>query len=170
MPSSLDAVIKNALEKKIGEQVWDILKDQIEEDIYGKKPSGEWSFSSQQDGAGGTYKRRKETGLLDESKKYIQADRTGGNTWRLRVSTLADPAPSVLGYTWVPSIGGFLALLEKGDLGFVTTRYKNGHLATWAFPRPVISHAQWKANENKGKYTAELYEAINKAISKKKKK
>lgn len=148
MPSSLDAVIKNTLEKQIGEKVWKILKDHIEKDVYEVYTP---SF----------YERRRENGLLNESDKYIFADRDG-DLWRLRVSTNARPSPSVLGTTWVHHTGGFLALLEKGDLGFWS---RSGNSVTHPFPRPVITNAQDEAMKHMPEYEAELYAAINKAIS-----
>lgn len=154
MPSSLDAIIKNVLEKKIGEKVWKILKDHIEKDVYEVyTPS--------------TYQRRRQNGLLNEADKYIFVDHDG-DLWGLRVSTNARPSPSVLGTTWVHHTGGFLALLEEGDLGFFTKQYSYNMVRPGEkkrFPRPVITNAQDEAMKHMPEYEAELYAAINKAIS-----
>lgn len=162
MPSSLDAVIKNVLEKKIGEKVWKILKDHIEKDVYDAyKPNGRWVWGTAQDDEVNGYQRRREKGLLNEAGKYIFVDRDG-DLWGLRVSTKARPSESVLGYKWTHHTGGFLALLEKGDLGFWS---RSGNSVTHPFPRPVITNAQDEAMSHMPEYEAEIYAAINKAIS-----
>ena len=170
MAKSLDAVIRTALEKKIGEKVWKVLKDHIEKDVYAAyKPEGEWGWGTKQDSLHDGYQRRREKGLLNEADKYIDVDYNAGtDVWRLRVSTNAQPSESVLGQSWKPYVGGFLRLLEEGNLGFWSKSFDNWyHMSrvTHPFPRPVITNAQEEANQNRSKYEAELYAAINKAIS-----
>lgn len=175
MANKLEAVIKQTLEKKIGEQVWKILKDHIEEDVYNAyQPGGRWSwgasypYGSEYNG----YQRRRSGGLLNESDKYINVmHAAGSDRWLLRVSTTATPSESVLGHSWSHHVGGFLALLEKGDLGFWsrTMDKYNQTDVTHPFPRPVITNAQQEADSNKARYQEELYKAINKAKPKQKK-
>lgn len=157
MPKTLDSVIKAALEKKIGEQVWKILKDHIDEEIY-KHP-----IRSNDDDHRSRYRQRRSGGLLNEADKYIKVlHEPGSNQYTLRVTTTAPPSPSTLGWAWVPSIGGFLQMLEIGDLGYVSKGRKKTRTL---FPRPAISTAQDEVNRNKKKYEAEIYAAINKAMS-----
>ena len=162
---ALEAAIKKTIEKQIGEQVWQILKDHIEEDIYkAYSPSGEWVWGTPQDSDEDGYQRRRKNGLLKESDKYIDVDHVpGSNSYRLRVSTTATPSESVLGNEWDSSIiGGFLAMLEKGNLGF-WSRHNIGYRGvTHPFPRPVIKNAQAEAEENMGKFTREIIAAVNK--------
>lgn len=161
MAKSLDAVIRETLENKIGDQVWKVLKQHIKTDIYDAyNPKGNWSFAEST--------RRKSGGLSDDANKYTEVVKLPNGTWRLRVTSIADPSPSVLGWAWVPSIGGFLQMLEKGDLGFWTRKHsqnmtREGEKKT--FPRPAITNAQDEVNKNYEKYRAELYAAISKALS-----
>ena len=171
MAKSIDAVIKATLEKKIGKQVWKVLKDHIDKDVYDVyTPNGRWVWGTPQDSATNGYQRRRKTGLLNESDKYINVDHAAGtNMWSLRVSTNAHPSKSVLGDTWNHHVGGFLRLLEEGDLGFWTSSQSQNMTRKGErkrFPRPVITNAQEEADRNKSKYEADLYAAINKAISK----
>jgi len=170
MARSLDAVIRTTLEKKIGEKVWKVLKDHIEKDVYDAyTPSGEWVWGTPQDSETDGYQRRRNSGLLNESDKYINVDHVSGtDVWSLRVSTNARPSKSVLKSTWNHHVGGFLRLLEEGDLGF-WTRTQSQNMTREGekkrFPRPVITNAQEEANKNRSKYEAELRAAIEKAIS-----
>lgn len=168
MAKSLDAVIRTALEKDIGKKVWKILKAHIEKDVYDAyKPTGVWVWGTKQDSYYSGYKRRLEKGLLNEADKYINVDHDAGtDVWTLKVTTNAQPSESVLGWSWKPHEGGFLRLLEEGNLGFWSRSvewYRKDF--NHPFRRPVITNAQEEANQNRSKYEAELYAAINKAIS-----
>lgn len=166
---TLNAVIKNTLEQKIGEQVWEILKEHIEKDVYeAYSPRGTWVWGTPQDSGFSGYQRRRQKGLLSESDKNISVyHQPAGNKWTLRVTTDAQPTPSVLGDSWVSKPGGFLRLLEEGYLGFWLDTLSSARRISWPFPRPVITNAQAEANRNKKKYSAELTAAIIKAISEK---
>ncbi len=168
---SLEAIIKKTIEKQIGEQVWQILKDHIEEDIYrAYSPGGEWVWGTPHDSPDIGYQRRRTKGLLKESDKYIDVDHVpGSDLYTLRVTTTATPSESVLGYDWDSSIiGGFLAMLDKGNLGF-WSRTMGGYGqtdVTHPFPRPALRNAQEEANKNKAKYKAEIEAVVNKAMRK----
>lgn len=161
--TAIDAVIKQTLEKQIGEQVWDILKEHIEEDVYkAYTPEGRWVFGTPQDSLYDGYQRRRTTGLLNESDKSITVSNVG-NTWTLHVTTNAQPTPSVLGDSWDAKPGGFLSLLESGNLGFWS--WMNDRVPD-PFPRPVIRNAQEEASANMKKYSNELASIVKEAMSK----
>ena len=165
---AIDAVIKQALEHQIGEQVWDILKVHIEGDVYNDySPGGRWMWGTPQDNPYIGYQRRRTTGLLYESDKNIRVSNSG-NKWNLRVTTNAQPTPSVLNDSWDDSPGGFLALLESGNLGFWsrTLDTYGQRDVTHPFPRPVITNAQREASANMKKYSKELTSIIKEAMSK----
>ncbi len=161
--AKVDAVIKEVLEKQIGEQVWEILKEHIQTDVYDEYlPAGRWVWGTKQDSAFLGYQRRYKKGLLNEADKSITINHSpGGSVWELRVTTTAQPTPSVLGDGWTSRPGGFLALLEEGNLGFWSrTLIDIPH----PFPRPVITNAQEEVDKNKAKYYAEIKSVISKLI------
>ena len=165
---AIDAVIKATLEKQIGEQVWNVLKDHIDKDVYGEYlPAGRWVWGTPQDSRDNGYQRRKTTGLLNKSDKSITVNHSlGGNTWNLRVTTNAQTS-SVLGDKWDEKPGGLLALLESGNLGFWSRTMEQHGIrgVTHRFPRPVITNAQEEAEGNMKQYYAEVVTAIKKAMS-----
>lgn len=126
--ASLIAAIENKvpviLKEYVAPVAEQIFKEHIKSDIYNvysPKPNG-WVTSG---GERTTYQRRH---VLEGA---VKSDMEGKNT--LVVTSTASPSPSVLpGYGVSGGDGGFLKLLESGNMGL----WRGG------FARPAVSNAQ----------------------------
>lgn len=119
------------LEKYVKPVMQKILLEHIREDIYGSSPSSSYAgrpARTPYDKAGLPAPKQyvRSYNLLDAGNIVTELD---GNT--LYMTSNAQP-PTVWSGSWSATEGGFLALLEGGDLGV----WRKG------FPRPALTNAQ----------------------------
>ena len=136
------------LEKYVKPVMQEILLEHIREDIYGSSPTSSYAgrpAKTPYDKAGlpspNWYVRS--YNLLDAGNLFTEID---GNT--IYMTSNAQP-PTVWSGSWSATDGGFLALLEGGDLGM----WRKG------FPRPALSNAQKEVDRSQA-----IRSAINKGF------
>ena len=119
--AAVEAVVPKILTGYVADVAEDILLKHIVSDVYGvdrRSPNG-WF--------GSMYQRRHS--LENSIDSFMETPDT------LAVTTQANPATSIFGGSVYGENGGFLQLLESGDLGFLNQLGKS-------FPRPVVANAQ----------------------------